>query len=487
MYKITLENENRLIKTENSNLMGVLEEIDPSFVFPCRGRGTCGKCKIYIKGKMNPLTVEEKKILRKDEIKNNIRLACKVELQGDVEISLIKNNDEFNLEKNLFNNIVFKSSWLNEKTIEIDLKERSKSDFQRIQDKFEKELQKPSINIINKYIELLSKYREGKLSLDLLLYENEILNIKKSNKKSFDINYLAVDIGTTTVEIHLLNERKGLIDSRLFVNPQIKYGIDIISRIEYSFEKDGSNKLRESILSKINQEISEITIDNNLKNENIYFVFIVGNTTMNHLFFGLNSQRLGKLPFNSALNDFSVLKAIDHGIDSINYEAKLLFLKNIGGFVGSDTLGAIIENDLFNKTGNYLIVDIGTNGEVVLKKGENIFVSSTAAGPAFEGINMRCGMTATEGACYDFRIDNLTKDFSYSTINDKKAKGICGSGYIKLISLLVEEGIIQSNGVFANINDNILSKRLGEIEGKKVFYIDREGKILESFNLLNRL
>ena len=477
MYKIALKNENKIIQTENDNLMEVLEEIDSSFVFPCRGRGSCGKCKIYIKGQINSITSEEKRLLSKEEIENNIRLACKVILLGDAEISIIKNNGKFNLEKNLFKNIKFKNSWLEEKTIVIDIKKRSRSDFQRIQDNFENELQKPSIKIINKYIELLSKCRERELSLDLILYKNEILDIKESDKKNFNINYLAIDVGTTTVEIHLLNEQKGLIDSRMFVNPQIKYGMDVISRIEYSFEQDGSNKLRESILSKINREISEITIDNNLKSENIYFVFLVGNTTMNHLFFGLNSQRLGKLPFYSAINEFGVLKAYNHGISSINSEAKLLFLKNIGGFVGSDTLGAIIEKNLFNNKGNILIVDLGTNGEIVLKKEERIFVSSTAAGPAFEGINMSCGMTATDGACYNFQIDSLSNDLSYSTINEKEIKGVCGSGYISLISLLVEIGIIQSNGVFFNKGMNALSERLGEIDGKKVFYINRERNI----------
>ena len=188
---------------------------------------------------------------------------------------------------------------------------------------------------------------------------------------------------------------------------------------------------------------------------------------MNHLFLGLNPKSLSQIPFNPVIKDSVHLDAENSGINTVNENAVITFLPNIGGFVGSDTLGCVIAGNLTGKSDKCrILIDLGTNGEIIFASPNGKYACSTAAGPAFEGANISCGMQAFEGAINTVTIDD---DVIFTTIADKPAKGICGSGLIDLIAELHKNKLIGDTGKITDPEkvDNEKIKNRIVVQGRK--------------------
>jgi uncharacterized 2Fe-2S/4Fe-4S cluster protein (DUF4445 family) len=254
----------------------------------------------------------------------------------------------------------------------------------------------------------------------------------------------AFDIGTSTIVGSLLDLCNGSeIAITSGINPQVSYGDDVLSRIEYASScTDCLNELHNQLIASINKMIESMCQQKGISREQVYEIAVAGNTTMEHLFCGINPSNLGIVPFIPAHSKAMMFSASELGI-SVNHHGLVYLFPIIGGFVGGDITAGILVTNLISKKSPYLLIDVGTNGEIVIVKGEKVWAASTAAGPAFEGARISCGMRATHGAIEKVVFDD---DVRCSTIGNATPVGLCGSGLIDLAAELLNNGLLSTHG-----------------------------------------
>jgi len=271
---------------------------------------------------------------------------------------------------------------------------------------------------------------------------------------------LAVDIGTTTLVVYLLDLQTGkrlAVSSAL--NPQIHFGDDIISRIAFcQKDPEGSVQLREAVRQGLNDLISRVVEDADVRPELILEAVVVGNTAMHHFFLGLETRYLAMAPYPPVVQESLVVKGRDVGL-AINSSGYVRLLPLKAGFVGSDIMAGILATGLHKSRRVRLLIDLGTNGEIVLGNKDRLLCCSAAAGPAFEGGHVRWGMRASAGAIENVRIDPETLEISLRTIQDQPPLGLCGSGILSAVAEMIRRGILLAKG---NFNPAIHSSRLRE-------------------------
>lgn len=253
---------------------------------------------------------------------------------------------------------------------------------------------------------------------------------------------LAYDVGTTTVVCYLLDGRTGeTLAKRGMLNPQIGFGADVISRIQLVTET-GTTELRDAIRASMTELARQTAAEAGIRPEEITAVSAVGNTAMHHLMLGIDPKPLTTPPYMP-----NVAHALELPADDILPTAKgsvLRVLPNIAGFVGADTVGCLVSTRFDENRELTLLIDIGTNGEMVLGDRERRLACSTAAGPAFEGAKIRCGMRGAAGAIDHVWIEN--GEVRWHVIGEGTAIGLCGSGLLDLVAALLDLGVIRENG-----------------------------------------
>lgn len=258
----------------------------------------------------------------------------------------------------------------------------------------------------------------------------------------------SVDVGTTTIAAALWNMETGhLVAKNAVHNPQKYFGGDVISRITYAIKGEEEYQ---TLYKPLKKTISEMFIsminDADIDKNKVKSAVFCGNTTMMLFLSGQKVDGMSSYPFNP---DKMSAAYIDD-FDSFN-SIRGYLLPNIGGHVGGDITAGLVAIDILNRNENILFVDIGTNGEVVLKVDNDLFAFSTAAGPAFEGANISCGMSASKGAITEISMN--INGFKVKTIDDQVARGICGSGLISIIAALRKNKIIDEKGTFVSYDD----------------------------------
>lgn len=270
--------------------------------------------------------------------------------------------------------------------------------------------------------------------------------------------FIALDIGTTTVVCYLLDGRTGeTMASVSQLNPQTIYGADVISRIQSALHH-GSQLLTKGIRDGITQLITKACEESGISSKAITLISLVGNPAMQQLFLDLSVENLAEIPFSPILTEPKQICA--KACLPLCPDADLLVLPDISGFVGADTVACILASEIYKQDDITLLIDIGTNGEMILGNKERMLACSTAAGPALEGANIRFGMRGQKGA-----IDHVwmeEKQLKFSVIGNGSAKGICGSGLIDAIAVFLENGWINKRG---RIQGN------EEIDGQRVIQI----------------
>lgn len=280
--------------------------------------------------------------------------------------------------------------------------------------------------------------------LTLTVISNEVTAVE-SGDTTTTLFGAAFDIGTTTVAGMLIDLNKGeVIAAAAETNPQAPFGADVVSRIKFSGCNEGLDKLSSVIRECLNRLISRLCSTAGLSETDIYLITVAGNSTMTHLLMGISPTSLTLNPYVPVFNDIHYFPPGKLNL-AVNPGGRVLLLPNIASFVGADTVAAVVfaDQDVSHKL--TLLIDLGTNGEMVLGKKDRMVVCSTAAGPAFEGAQLSCGMRAAAGAIDDVTV---TDDVLFTTINNEKPKGICGSGIIKAIAELVQAGVINASGSF---------------------------------------
>ena len=421
---------------------------------------------------LSPLTDVERKFLKPSD-GPGMRLACAARALGDVKI--------FVPEKSRAGKQVVRKA-AGELHIKIDPAVK----------KYFVELGKPSLHeSIKGDLEKLLEALEGNyglkgLSIDFPVLKDLQDTIRKGNwgvtvsvwkgreiiklEPGFvEVSYgLAVDVGTTTVVGYLTDLATGkVIATESMMNPQVPYGEDVMSRITYAMtNQEGVRRMQGSIIEGLNEIVDNIIIKGRESGalaaeatgggEVIADMTIVFNTAMHHIFLGFNPEHIGRSPFIPAIQHGLDIKARDLGI-RINPGSYIYVLPIEAGFVGADNVGVLIAMEPYNIEENVLIIDIGTNGELLLGNRDRVCSTSCATGPAFEGAQIKMGMRAAPGAIEKVRIDPATKEPVYKVIGKEEwnthiekidAKGICGSGIIDAIAWMYKAGIIDKSGRF---------------------------------------
>lgn len=287
----------------------------------------------------------------------------------------------------------------------------------------------------------------------------------------------AFDIGTTTVVGMLWDLEKGeQIATAAKTNPQNEFGMDVISRITYCTKAEENYKeLRNLITQCLNGILKELCEKSESDAQNIMAAAVCGNTTMSHIFAGYSPVNLAKAPFTPEYCGMLSLTAKEAGLD-ICESANVLVVPNIAGHVGGDITAGIVASKLLESRELTVFIDLGTNGEIVLSDGVDSYACSTAAGPAFEGAAIKCGMRAAVGAIETVSIRD--GEVYTETIEDAEAQGICGSGLIDAIAQMLDANIINPKGRMAAAAeaeskgiDARLAERLVEIDGERSFVL----------------
>ncbi|MBQ6551403.1 MAG: DUF4445 domain-containing protein [Lachnospiraceae bacterium] len=318
-------------------------------------------------------------------------------------------------------------------------------------------------------------------TLDLLrytpqavLYHDELLALRECGR----MLSAAVDIGTTTIVLYLLDQETGeVLATESMLNPQTEFGADVISRADYAV-KHTPEALARAVRGAVNELLRKALDTAGAAKDDLFSVVIVGNTCMHHLFLGIDPRSLVLSPYVPSISEPLVLRASDYGLET-HKNAKLFLLPCIAGFVGADTSAVMVSCSADQLDALTLMIDIGTNGELVLSDGSRFAACSTAAGPAFEGAKITFGMRGAEGAVDHADIKNGA--LTYSVIGSGKPRGICGSGLLDLTAALLRAGILDETGRFQDPDELPeeslpLAGRLQDIDGLRSFVIAEENE-----------
>jgi uncharacterized 2Fe-2S/4Fe-4S cluster protein (DUF4445 family) len=479
-------------------LKDVINKAGIDFDFPCGGRGKCGKCRVRITAGASAPTEKEVASLTTEEISAGIRFACLTEVSMDTTVELLSDkNQEHQILLTSLNRAVTIEPHIRKRYLEPDKPSMTdnRADWGRVKDNLLEqghvtEEVSASIAILRALPEVL---RRKRFKVTALCYNDEILGLEAGDTTGVLLG-MAFDIGTTTIVGYLMDLYTGSeLAVASMLNPQTRYGGDVISRITHANHTgEGLEDLHAAVTGAVNQLIGQAAKEAAVKRDDIYAISIVGNTCMHHLFLGINPWQVAVSPYVPVVSDPLVVDATSVRLD-INQAGKVFVLPNIAGFVGADTVAVLLATEMDRSEKIKLVIDIGTNGEIALGSKDGLVACSAAAGPAFEGAQISCGMRGATGA-----IDHVTfgKELDFTVIGDTSPLGVCGSALLDSVAGLLEVGIISDKGKFIepeNIthpigqrlkdrivrHNNLWAFLLSEEGGKKIMITQKDVRELQ--------
>lgn len=313
--------------------------------------------------------------------------------------------------------------------------------------------------------------REYGYDVHSVLYREEdtwhLIDIQPASKEP-QVYGLAVDLGTTTLVLRLVNLMNGqILEEVSCLNPQTEIGLDILTRIHFAALEGGLAKIQTLVIEKLNKQIESLAKRNNLPSDALMGIAVAGNTTMTHLFLGLVPYWICREPYIPVINKIPLLNASELGI-RIHPDAPAFVFPNVGSYFGGDLIAGILASGMARQERLSILVDIGTNAEIVLGNKDWLMACAGAAGPALEGGVASIGMMAGPGVIDKVTIDPGSGEFLLRTIEDRPPEGICGSGLIDLVAQLFLAGMIDIQGKFISEN---CGNRLKDIEGIKSYVL----------------
>ena len=483
------EEENNMIVTflpenieyqvqKEDNLLNIASSAKIMIDGNCGGKSKCGKCKVQLlSGVVSPPDSDERSVLTENEIKEGYRLACRLRVEDDLVVIVPKIDNNISrktkltwMPENLNKTHSIKKYFLK---IERPSLENQNSDIDQIL----KALPEKGYSINPLLLTEIPKIlEESDSKVTITINDKQIIAIESEDTTNHCYGF-AFDIGTTTVVGMLWDLNKGqLIGASALTNPQSVFGADVISRIHFTNE-DSNNLLimKSKIKECFNDIIEDFIRQYDIKRSHIYEATVVGNTTMSHLFMGVDPTQLAQAPFAPVFCMPIDLPSKDMDVN-INPLGNIHLLPNIAGHVGSDIVGVLLGSNINRIEGINLAIDVGTNGEIVLSQKGRSFACSTAAGPAFEGASIFQGMRAASGAIEGVQIKD--GEVVLKVIGDVEPVGICGSGLIDSVAELLNVGIVDYTGKLLDedmaIEKNIepsLAKRLRKGKNGKEFVL----------------
>jgi uncharacterized 2Fe-2S/4Fe-4S cluster protein (DUF4445 family) len=438
----------------------------------CGGKGTCGKCRVrFLKGAPSPSESDVRHLPPK-EIEEGWRLACQVKLEGEAEISVAPSAE------------VAATILSAGRSVRTELDPEARKCFLKLRpqtlerpigdaDLILEKLGMGDLRIdVDDLAELPHLIRKARYRLTVTVAGGEITKIEPGD--TTDRNFgLAIDIGTSTLVVCLidLNTGEEKAVSAAF-NPQRDFGADVITRIQQCREGHGAlAAMWLALMGKLSTMVKEVCKEAGIKQSDIAEAVTVGNPTMQHIFSGIDPSYIGEMPYAPAIcrkMRFRPMRGF--GVDIGSYPVETP--PNLSGFIGSDIVGGILSQGLLDSEEIQLLVDLGTNAEIVLGNKNRLLVSNAAAGPAFEGAKIECGMIGLKGAIDKVWFDD--EDVQLSVMGGGKPIGICGSGLVDAIATLLDLRILDETGKMAN--PSALPDELAEKIRKRLKKEGREKK-----------
>ena len=491
MYKVTFAFEDgNVVETfanTGDNLLEIAREANVAIDAPCSGNASCGKCRVQLKSG----ELDSKKTLHisEEEYQEGWRLACVSTVCADVTVLVpdiasayksrmkvadLSSKGEIAIFENVKSDIELAGIELTNSLDVVDVKMSPPSlddtmpDNERLMRALRKYLNISRVRIPYSVLRKLPNVlRDNDFAVKCVVRTTpDDMFVYDIFGKDEDvlIGGLAIDIGTTTVSALIINMENGEILAKASAgNGQIRYGADVINRIIEQQKPGGTNRLQRAVIDDtINPMIQEMCKKAGISRNSIYRMCVAANSTMNHLFAGINADPLRMEPYIPAFFKTNSLFASDVGI-AINPDAHIIVAPNIGSYVGGDITAGTLVSMIWNKPEFSLFIDLGTNGELVFGNSDFMMSCACSAGPAFEGGDISCGMRATDGAIEACTIDKETMEPTYKIVGEPGTKpiGLCGSGIIDIISELYMCGIIDPKGKFIREGKRIRHDQYG--------------------------
>ena len=446
----------------------------------CGGKGLCKRCQIEVdtgkhakfkievtKDNYSKLSPTEKKAIHDGELSKGRRLSCRVKVRGDLvvnipadsrerETSIQKKGTKFETELNPAIKLYMVQ-------LPMPTLEDNPSDGEALAQALKDEhglIVRPSHRMLIKLQDILRPSENERTVIAVVRDENIIIDVWPPSP--FDLYGAAIDIGSTSIALYVFNLATGApVYEKAAMNPQIRFGEDLMSRVSYiMMNKGGEEKLTEVIRTQVREMLAAAVKTLELGDNQLLDVICVGNPIMHHLFIGANPVELGVAPFTLAVKDWIDIPAgrLDLGLSDT---AQVSLFPLIGGHVGADTSAAYLTQIDRMKDRSVLLVDIGTNAEIVLSHNGKVAAASSPTGPALEGAEISSGVRATWGAIERVRIDPVTKDAKVKiighddwiadkdgTLEGHKVVGICGSGIFEVMVEMANAGLLDQSGLF---------------------------------------
>ena len=474
-FKITFYPDNKTIEVEKGkNILSAAISAGVYINSSCGGDGVCGRCKVILK--KGQVLAQPTGRISLEERKKGIHLACLTTIQSDLEIE-IPPESRLDLEKLSPEEIDLRLKGLYSESEEVEPPESILGEeifvHSPLATKLYLELPPPDLE--DKISDLERLYRQIRRIQDIPIMQTGLSNIRRlgellrasdwkitltlgkrngtteivliepgnTSHKNFG---LAFDIGTTTISGQLVDlNTKKVLGTKATYNKQASFGSDIITRIIYAQEQDGLEKLHHAVIDGMNQMIQELIHEHNIDLNDVNCILCAGNTTMVHLLLRVDPTYIRREPYVPTANFVPTIRASEAGI-KINPRGLLSCVPGISSYVGGDVTAGVLSCGLDSREDLSILIDIGTNGEIVLGNRDFLISASASAGPAFEGSGVSCGMRSSRGAIQKVKITPGDFQVTYNTIGEAKPRGICGSGYIDIIAQMLGAGLLDKNG-----------------------------------------
>ncbi len=459
--------------SEAQLLIDLLEDAGIDLENSCASTGTCGKCRVQIlNGKSLPAGPEEMALLSLGDLEKGIRLACYCLVQGEVLLRAEQPAQDIRvLESGLQSSFELEPAIRKEHLSLVQDNEGSSLLDQILSQLGVSVDLKSSLNILR----LLGENARTKI-LTAVVRDNALIGLELNDTTPHYYG-LAVDIGTTTVVAALLDLSSGAeLAVASALNPQTHYGLDVLSRIQFAGQNPASlNKLNDLIIECLNKLIDELCEQSGVNPQYVYEIAAAANTVMLHLLLKVSPASMGRAPYNPVFRQGQMVGANMLGI-TVSPFAQVYCLPLVSGFIGADIIAGIMATELDRINGTVLFLDLGTNGEIVLNKDNQLIACSTAAGPALEGMNIACGMRAANGAVEEVWLQNNL--MRWRTIGDAPPQGLCGSGLLDVVAAMLDIGMLNTAGRIMDKNrfletypQNPLVQQIDEVAGKRRFWL----------------
>jgi len=459
-HKVTLLPSNQSLEVPTGTLISeAIQKVGLEFAQPCGGQGRCGRCAVIIDGAgaRRRSTIR----LSSEDIEAGYALACQAVIEGDVTITIPEQEE---VVRRLVTDksakkveIPFPYDYQTMQTLQsfqVTLDEPTIDDNRDDVSRLETQLSSMGYKSIDIPLRLLRTMggvlRESHWSpwvvLDKDRHDDQVARLIDLKSEPIKLHGLAIDIGTTTVTVYLVNLENGeVVSSAAEYNNQISHGEDVISRIIFAKKGDGLDRLGDRVRETIDTLLERIYRRTGIASEDIHKVTVSGNTTMMHLFLKIPPESIRLTPYIPIVNHPLQYLASELELN-VHPLANVDCLPGVASYVGADISAGVLACGMTETEELTLFIDVGTNGETVLGTQDWMVTCACSAGPAFEGAGVVNGMRATLGAIEEVWVHSQTYEPSYRVIGDVAPKGICGSGLISLLAELFVTGVIDRGG-----------------------------------------